>query len=126
MILPVADLLHIPSNRVFANTLLFDESEDGSMNGLYRGYDPTEPTSRDGGKANAIALLKRMYGLERVVMIGDGVTDMQAKPHADAFIGFGGVVVRGAVEEGADWFVRSFEVRPVHALFDPHRAFPLC
>ena len=38
-------------------------------------------------------------------MVGDGVTDMHAKPPADAFIGFGGVVVREKVRDGADWFV---------------------
>ena len=34
---------------------------------------------------------------------------MQAKPPADAFVGYGGVVVRDAVKKGADWFVHSFD-----------------
>jgi phosphoserine phosphatase len=42
-------------------------------------------------------------------MVGDGATDMQAKPPADAFIGYGGIAVRPAVAAGADWFVRSFD-----------------
>ena len=42
-------------------------------------------------------------------MIGDGVTDMQAKPPADLFIGFGGVVVREEVRTGADLFVTDFK-----------------
>jgi phosphoserine phosphatase len=33
---------------------------------------------------------------------------MQARPPADAFIGYGGIVVRKAVQEGADWFVTDF------------------
>eukprot|EP01042_Synura_sphagnicola_P000650 gene650-719_t len=41
-------------------------------------------------------------------MIGDGVTDMQAKPPASAFIGFGGVTIRSAVKENADWFITEF------------------
>mgnify|MGYP002051047281 CR=1 FL=1 len=41
-------------------------------------------------------------------MVGDGGTDLEAKPSADAFIGFGGVAERGAVRDGADWFVRNF------------------
>jgi phosphoserine phosphatase len=41
-------------------------------------------------------------------MIGDGVTDMEAKPTAAAFIGFGGNVVREKVKAGADWFVTDF------------------
>jgi phosphoserine phosphatase len=43
-----------------------------------------------------------------MVMIGDGATDLQAKPPADAFIGFGGVVVRESVRQAADWFVTDF------------------
>ena len=43
------------------------------------------------------------------VMIGDGVTDMQAKPPADLFIGFGGVVTREEVRTGADLFVTDFK-----------------
>lgn len=46
---------------------------------------------------------------KQVVMVGDGATDMQAKPPADAFIGYGGVVVRPAVHKGADWFVTHFD-----------------
>ena len=37
-----------------------------------------------------------------------GGTDLEAKPSADAFIGFGGVAERGAVRDGADWFMRDF------------------
>ena len=45
-------------------------------------------------------------------MVGDGATDMEARDlpgGADAFIGFGGVVQREAVREGADWFVYDFD-----------------
>ena len=50
------------------------------------------------------------FGHKSVVMIGDGVTDMQAKPPAALFIGFGGVVVREKVRDGADWFISDFSV----------------
>jgi phosphoserine phosphatase len=43
-------------------------------------------------------------------MVGDGATDMQAKPPADLFIGYGGVVVREAVRDGADLFVTDLKV----------------
>lgn len=33
----------------------------------------------------------------------------QAKPPAKAFIGYGGVSVRDAVRDGADWFVKDFK-----------------
>ena len=74
------------------------------------GFDSTEFTCKDGGKPAAINDIKLVHGFSPIVMIGDGVTDMQAKPPADAFIGFGGVAEREAVKNGADWFVTSYEV----------------
>jgi len=50
-------------------------------------------------------MLKDRHKYPVVVMVGDGATDMEARPPADAFVGFGGIVVRKAVQEGADWFV---------------------
>jgi phosphoserine phosphatase len=105
MIDPVASSLCIPSHRIFANNLLF--SDEGDFNG----FDPEEPTSRDGGKPAVIKRLMATHGYENVIMIGDGVTDMQAKPPACAFIGYGGVVEREQVRLGADWFVKDFDVR---------------
>ena len=54
---------------------------------LSSSYDADQPTSRDGGKAVVVQQLKAELGLTSVVMVGDGATDMQAKPPADAFIG---------------------------------------
>lgn len=76
--------------------------------GVYRGFDKTAPTSRDGGKPAVVTALKAERGLTPITMIGDGVTDMQARPPADAFIGFGGIVARPPVQKGADLFVVSF------------------
>jgi phosphoserine phosphatase len=41
--------------------------------------------------------LKAEHNYTNMVIIGDGSTDMEACPPADAFIGFGGNVVRDAV-----------------------------
>lgn len=75
--------------------------------GAYAGFDRAAPTSRDGGKAEVVRQLKQR-GARVVVMVGDGVTDMQASPPADAFIGYGGIVCRPAVQRGATWYVTSF------------------
>ncbi len=104
MIYPIAEKLRIPLHRVYANTILFDSK------GEYAGFDEKEFTSRDGGKPAVIDRLKSAHGYSPVVMVGDGATDMQARPPADGFIGFGGVVERQAVKAGADWFVKDFEV----------------
>lgn len=106
MIRPIADKLHIPSDtNVFANRLLFD---DGTESGQFLGFDESEPTSESGGKRKVLELLKRKYGYKRMVMIGDGVTDLEARPPAEVVIGFGGNVVREKVVADADFFVYSF------------------
>jgi phosphoserine phosphatase len=103
MIEPVAALVNVPIERIIANTVMFDSE------GLYSTFDATELTSADGGKPKAIAMLKEKYGYGKMVMVGDGATDAQAKPPATAFIGYGGVTARAAVLAKADWFVYDFQ-----------------
>lgn len=55
--------------------------------GEYAGFDENQPTSRSGGKAEVIRRLKEQKGFKTVVHIGDGATDLEASPPADAFIG---------------------------------------
>ena len=91
MIEPVADRLGISRERIWANSLEFD-----AAGGFVR-HDDREPTSRSGGKPAVVAELKRaLHAHACVVMVGDGGTDLEAKPSADAFIGFGGVAERRA------------------------------
>eukprot|EP00579_Thalassiosira_antarctica_P004997 CAMPEP_0201900046 /NCGR_PEP_ID=MMETSP0902-20130614/51566_1 /ASSEMBLY_ACC=CAM_ASM_000551 /TAXON_ID=420261 /ORGANISM="Thalassiosira antarctica, Strain CCMP982" /LENGTH=306 /DNA_ID=CAMNT_0048433607 /DNA_START=34 /DNA_END=954 /DNA_ORIENTATION=+ len=103
MIEPVAKHLGVSVENIYANTILFDE------NGDYTGFDSNEPTSADQGKPKALRTIKAKYGYETMIMVGDGATDMQAMPPADALIGFGGVVTREVVKEKACWFVKDFE-----------------
>lgn len=104
MIEPVAMQACVAKDHIYANTILFDENT-----GDYIGFDETEPTSRDMGKRKALELIKKKNNYDTMIMIGDGATDAQAKPPADAFIGFGGVVVRDIVKKKACWFVTNFE-----------------
>lgn len=103
MIAPLAKLLNVPESNIYANNLLF------GTDGEYVGFDPDEPTSSEGGKARVAQSLKDKFGYDPLVMIGDGATDMEARPPADVFIGYGGVVERAAVAKGADWFVHDWE-----------------
>ncbi|XP_076837714.1 phosphoserine phosphatase [Brachyhypopomus gauderio] len=98
----VATQLSIPLDHVFANRLKF------YFNGEYAGFDETQPTAESGGKGRVISLLKEKYGFEKILMIGDGATDLEACPPATAFIGFGGNVVRQQVKEKSSWYVTSF------------------
>ena len=98
MIAPVANEIGVPVSQIYANNILFDEE------GNYARFDDTEPTSRSGGKAEAVKRIKASNGFQTVVMVGDGMTDLEARVEggADAFICFTGVVRRDAVAEGAD------------------------
>ncbi|KAI7746182.1 hypothetical protein M8C21_016260 [Ambrosia artemisiifolia] len=105
MINPVASILGVPIENIFANQLLFDNS------GEFAGFDVNEPTSRSGGKPSAVELIRKVHGYKTVVMIGDGATDLEArKPGcADLFICYGGVQLREAVSAKADWLVFNFK-----------------
>jgi len=51
---PVASILGIPKENIFANQLLFGSS------GEFLGFDKSEPTSRSGGKAVAVQQIKKV------------------------------------------------------------------
>lgn len=103
LILPVATQLKIPSENIYANRLKF------YFTGEYAGFDENQPTSRSGGKAEVIQHLKETRGYKTIIHIGDGSTDLEASPPADAFVGFGGNVIRESVKSRAQWFVMNFD-----------------
>jgi len=72
----VADFLKVPRENVFANTLKFNK------HGEYDGFDEAEMTSESGGKGKVIEHLKNRFNYKRVVMIGDGATDLESCPPA--------------------------------------------
>ncbi|KAL6995074.1 phosphoserine phosphatase [Sarracenia purpurea var. burkii] len=104
MINPVASILGIPPENIFANQLLFGNS------GEFLGFDTNEPTSRSGGKTTAVQQIRKVHGYKSLVMIGDGATDLEArKPGgADLFVCYAGVQLRDAVAAKADWLVFRF------------------
>jgi phosphoserine phosphatase len=102
MIQPWATKLGLPPSHVLANTICFDDA------GHYAGYDDTAFTCRSGGKATAMRFLIDSGCTGPIVMVGDGVTDLEARPPADLMIGYGGVAKRAAVVKGADWFITDF------------------
>jgi phosphoserine phosphatase len=73
--------------------------------GKYAGYGETYPTTRNGGKNAVIREWMQAMLPERVAMMGDGVSDLETKPEVDVFIGFGGVVARQRVRDGADYWI---------------------
>ena len=46
-----------------------------------------------------------------ITHVGDGITDAQARPPADAFIGYGGNIVRENTKAMADLYIDDFKVK---------------
>jgi phosphoserine phosphatase len=97
---PLAEFLGIA--RIEAVDLYFEA--DGS----YRGYDAAYPTTRSGGKVEIVGRLRDELRPERIVMVGDGVSDLETKPAVDLFVGFGRYVARERVRREAPAFIHSF------------------
>jgi phosphoserine phosphatase len=86
---------------------------DFAADGSYRGFDLHSPLARSGGKEGVI----RAWNLPRpVLLVGDGATDLEARPAVDAFAAYMGVAWRPAVAEGADFLLRDSSLAPVLAL----------
>ncbi len=106
VIRPFAKWLGIET--IEAVELHFDEK------GNYTGFDEDHPNTRNGGKPKIIEALRKAGKVERVVMVGDGISDLETKPVVDLFVGFGGYVSRERVRREAEAFVtRLSEVIPL-------------
>jgi len=93
---PLAE--HLRIRNVHAVRLSFEE------NGTYKDFDRRSLLTRAGGKELVVrAVRARSKG--GAAMIGDGASDLEAKPAVDLFIGFGGVHTRPVVRDNADVFV---------------------
>ncbi len=79
--------------------------------GSYAGYGSDYPTTRNFGKNEVIRQWKSAMLPERVVMIGDGVSDLETTPDVDLFVGFGGVVARAKVQARAGYWLADMRQR---------------
>lgn len=104
-VLVIARFLGVADDRVHAVDLLFDAQ------GHYAGFDTASPLARSGGKAVIARLLGA--GAERLVMVGDGITDLEAAEAGAHVIGFGGVVRRDIVARRAAEYVDMPDLREV-------------
>jgi len=105
-VLAVASVLGVPGDRVAAVDLRF--GGDGS----YAGFDESSPLSRSGGKRAVIAGWQPAV-LRPSMLVGDGATDLEARPAVDAFVAFAGVVRRKDVVARADRVIDGPSLAPV-------------
>jgi phosphoserine phosphatase len=64
------------------------------------------------GKAEIIRSIRRQHR-GRVMLIGDGTSDLEASEAVDMFVGFGGVINREKVRAEADVFITTPALAPV-------------
>lgn len=95
-ILPFAERCNIASDHVFAVEIRFDGQ------GNYLDFDRVSPLTMPDGKAVICRQLSCRHAA--LALVGDGVTDLQARFGGACVVGFGGVVSRDAVYRGADHF----------------------
>ena len=75
-----------------------------SKSGEYEDFDRTSPLTRSRGKEVIVRDI-RARAKGKAAFVGDGASDLEAKPAVDLFIGFGGVHTRPRVRENAHVFV---------------------
>ncbi len=101
LIQPLADLLEI--EEVHAVPIYFDEQ------GNYASYGKDYPTTRNQGKVEIINDIKSRHNPEKIIMVGDGISDLETKPVVDQFIGFSGFIARNKVVADADIMINSLD-----------------
>lgn len=94
-----AQSLGIEASHIYAVEVYFDTA------GAYQGFDMSSPLTRSDGKAIICRAIAAAHG--SVAMVGDGVTDLSARAGGAYVVGYGGVVRRPAVEQGADYYVST-------------------
>ena len=104
-VLPLAAHLKIPDSHLHAVELRFTPDGD------YAGFDETSPLSKSGGKK--IICAEIIGNQHSAVMIGDGITDLEAAQERVHFIGFGGVFRRSMIEEMAQDYITDPTLFPV-------------
>lgn len=99
-LLPLAAHLGVATVRLRAVDVYLNEA------GTYAGYDARSPLATDTGKA---AIAGELAMPRPTLMVGDGHTDLAARPAVDAFAAFVGVIRREPVVERADYVISSFD-----------------
>jgi phosphoserine phosphatase len=113
-VVDLARYLKIPDANVFAVEVELDPFQGewwdyprhryaGNPDERYLAFAPS-PLAESAGKITVVGSLSKG---QRVLMVGDGSTDLATRGTASLFAGFGGIVRRQAVVDGADVFVEG-------------------
>ncbi len=81
--------------------------------GTYAGFDEKYPTTRNGGKPEILDRIRHDSTPDKLVMVGDGVSDLETTPVVDQFIGFTRYAARPQVVKNC-----MYEAKTLAAILD--------
>jgi len=81
--------------------------------GSYAGFDSSYPTTRNGGKPEVLDRIRKNDAPDQLVMVGDGVSDLETTPVVDHFIGFTRYAARPQVVKNC-----TYEAKTLAAILD--------
>ena len=117
-----SDKLGVNVENVYAVDLEFDKD------GNYCGYHHYCAPSRKGGKCDVLEDIKKNY--PRIMHVGDGMNDVEAKDSVTRFVGYGGAYFRQSIMDLCEFYIKSKSLLPLlhfgltieeltHAKIDP-------
>jgi len=118
-VLSFGNWLGIPADCIHAVGLEFDQLAGHWWEYSRQAANPAEryldyvpgPLSESRGKEVLIGEVRCKPG--RALLVGDGISDLLARPAVELFVGFGGIVRRERVETKADVYVVANSLAPI-------------
>ena len=118
-VLDFGEWLGVPRNHIFAVGMEYNQLA-GEWWRYHRPNDAEHylavedhPLAAAGGKTAIIEQEIRSQYKGRAMLIGDGLSDLEARPAVDLFVGFGGAVKRERVAAEADVFISTPALSPI-------------
>jgi hypothetical protein len=114
--------LGVPADNIFAVDMEYDQlagkwwrywEQPGGQNprANYLSIGPS-PLTGTRGKNRIIAQIRALHG-GRALMVGDGLSDLEASEEVDLFVGFGGAVYRQRVAQESPVYITSSSLAPL-------------
>lgn len=98
-LLPLAKYLSIPPEHTYAVDIYFDND------GNYHHFDNSSPLAQKDGKT--IVIQQVCTSENSAFLIGDGLSDLEARTAVERFVGFGGHRIRQTVLSNSDYYIYS-------------------
>ncbi len=113
------DWLGVPADHIFAVGMEYNQLS-GEWWRYTRQNDSEQylaieshPLTATGGKTDVIQTEIRSNYAGRAMLIGDGLSDLEARPAVDLFVGFGGAVKRARIAAEADVYIDVPALSPI-------------